>query len=361
MSNPVTIVFGLEGMGIAPAMSSRKATGHHHLLINTDPATLDMEGGAARDLTRSCISRRPDPGDEGVARRDPYAAVAAGRLASCAPRSAGPERGGDDHGRVGIKAGWVEDPSCAGAGAGKAVMRCGSSERALAGVLRRMAGSRDAGKIAALRVVTRPPSGGGLRAGVHRAAGGFKTPPYPCDSPSFLIAVGPDRQVVRSVSRGGGGVDPEPRISILSPWAMRSRGATGRPPPAAPPPPPRPPRGKDRPGITTRWLSPSVSSPWVQDHSLKSPAITLVAPPSGRGAPPPPPPPLPPPGPPPVVQDDRGSPATAAAASRAATPDVPPPPEAAPPASRDRRAPRARLEARQGRRSVSRTGDALCA
>ncbi len=45
VSNPVTIVFGLEGMGIAPANVEIENTGHHHLLINTDPTTLDMEAG----------------------------------------------------------------------------------------------------------------------------------------------------------------------------------------------------------------------------------------------------------------------------------------------------------------------------
>ncbi len=43
VSNPVTIVFGLEGMGIAPAGTEVENTGHHHLLINTDPSTLDLE------------------------------------------------------------------------------------------------------------------------------------------------------------------------------------------------------------------------------------------------------------------------------------------------------------------------------
>lgn len=43
VSNPVTIVFGLTGMGVAPAGTEADNTGHHHLLINTDPATLDME------------------------------------------------------------------------------------------------------------------------------------------------------------------------------------------------------------------------------------------------------------------------------------------------------------------------------
>lgn len=43
VSNPVTIVFGLEGMGIAPAGTEMDNTGHHHLLINTDPGTLDQD------------------------------------------------------------------------------------------------------------------------------------------------------------------------------------------------------------------------------------------------------------------------------------------------------------------------------
>lgn len=35
VSSPVTVVFGLKGMGIAPAGVDNEHTGHHHLLINT--------------------------------------------------------------------------------------------------------------------------------------------------------------------------------------------------------------------------------------------------------------------------------------------------------------------------------------
>jgi len=43
VSNPVTVVFGLTGMGVAPAGTEADNTGHHHLLINTDPGTLDLD------------------------------------------------------------------------------------------------------------------------------------------------------------------------------------------------------------------------------------------------------------------------------------------------------------------------------
>ena len=35
--NPVVVQFGLKGMGIAPAGVKFDNTGHHHLLIDTDP------------------------------------------------------------------------------------------------------------------------------------------------------------------------------------------------------------------------------------------------------------------------------------------------------------------------------------
>ncbi len=43
VSSPVTVVFGLKGMGIAPAGIKLDATGHHHLLVDTDlPADLNQ-------------------------------------------------------------------------------------------------------------------------------------------------------------------------------------------------------------------------------------------------------------------------------------------------------------------------------
>jgi hypothetical protein len=37
VSSPVTIVFGLSGMGVAPARTEKEMTGHHHLLIDRPP------------------------------------------------------------------------------------------------------------------------------------------------------------------------------------------------------------------------------------------------------------------------------------------------------------------------------------
>ena len=40
VSSPVTVQFGLEGMGIAPAGVEREATGHHHLLIDLEQESM---------------------------------------------------------------------------------------------------------------------------------------------------------------------------------------------------------------------------------------------------------------------------------------------------------------------------------
>ncbi len=37
IKGPVTVVFGLVGMGVAPAGVQMENTGHHHLLIDVDP------------------------------------------------------------------------------------------------------------------------------------------------------------------------------------------------------------------------------------------------------------------------------------------------------------------------------------
>ena len=45
VSSPVTVVFGLKGMGVAPAGTEKEMTGHHHLLIDRPPLG-EGEGGA---------------------------------------------------------------------------------------------------------------------------------------------------------------------------------------------------------------------------------------------------------------------------------------------------------------------------
>jgi len=37
VSSPVTVVFGLKGMGVAPAGTEKENTGHHHILIDRVP------------------------------------------------------------------------------------------------------------------------------------------------------------------------------------------------------------------------------------------------------------------------------------------------------------------------------------
>jgi len=42
VKSPVTVRFGLAGMGVAPAGMAREKTAHHHVLIDTDARTVDM-------------------------------------------------------------------------------------------------------------------------------------------------------------------------------------------------------------------------------------------------------------------------------------------------------------------------------
>ena len=41
LSSPVTVVFGLKGMGVAPAGTEKEKTGHHHLIIDAELPPLD--------------------------------------------------------------------------------------------------------------------------------------------------------------------------------------------------------------------------------------------------------------------------------------------------------------------------------
>lgn len=52
VAGPVKVVFGLNGMGIAPAGTEAENTGHHHLLINHMPFG---EGPEAADMTETGI------------------------------------------------------------------------------------------------------------------------------------------------------------------------------------------------------------------------------------------------------------------------------------------------------------------
>ena len=49
VQSPVTIVFGLSGMGVAPAGIEKENTGHHHLLIDRAPFGQGPDG--AEELT----------------------------------------------------------------------------------------------------------------------------------------------------------------------------------------------------------------------------------------------------------------------------------------------------------------------
>jgi len=42
VTSPVTVVFGLEGMGVAPAGVNNEHTGHHHLIIDAPLPDLDL-------------------------------------------------------------------------------------------------------------------------------------------------------------------------------------------------------------------------------------------------------------------------------------------------------------------------------
>lgn len=55
VTGPVKVVFGLSGMGVAPAGVDKPNTGHHHILVNRAPfgegptGADEMEGGVLAD------------------------------------------------------------------------------------------------------------------------------------------------------------------------------------------------------------------------------------------------------------------------------------------------------------------------
>jgi hypothetical protein len=49
VTSPVTVVFGLRGMGVAPAGTEKEMTGHHHLLIDIEPDALDLNEALPAD------------------------------------------------------------------------------------------------------------------------------------------------------------------------------------------------------------------------------------------------------------------------------------------------------------------------
>lgn len=49
VESPVTVVFGLEGMGVAPAGIAVANTGHHHLLIDRPLDEVDLTGSLPAD------------------------------------------------------------------------------------------------------------------------------------------------------------------------------------------------------------------------------------------------------------------------------------------------------------------------
>jgi hypothetical protein len=49
VTSPVRVVFGLYGMGIAPALIEKENTGHHHLLVDTEIPAEEMEFAIPND------------------------------------------------------------------------------------------------------------------------------------------------------------------------------------------------------------------------------------------------------------------------------------------------------------------------
>jgi hypothetical protein len=49
VSSPVKVMFGLSGMGVAPAGTEKENTGHHHILVNRAPLGEGEDGAEELD------------------------------------------------------------------------------------------------------------------------------------------------------------------------------------------------------------------------------------------------------------------------------------------------------------------------
>jgi len=49
VSSPFRVVFGVYGMGVAPALTAKDLTGHHHLLIDTELSAEEMKFAIPND------------------------------------------------------------------------------------------------------------------------------------------------------------------------------------------------------------------------------------------------------------------------------------------------------------------------
>ena len=49
VASPVTVVFGLSGMGVAPAGTEKENTGHHHLLIDVSEGEIELDESLPAD------------------------------------------------------------------------------------------------------------------------------------------------------------------------------------------------------------------------------------------------------------------------------------------------------------------------
>lgn len=49
VTSPFRVVFGLSGMGVAPALIEKEKTGHHHLLVDTELSAEEMQFAIPND------------------------------------------------------------------------------------------------------------------------------------------------------------------------------------------------------------------------------------------------------------------------------------------------------------------------